>query len=1061
MPPRKSSVPRSQPSLPNVPPPKMGELKKTAIPARQPKPQTGRGSDLFIIDNSDKQWKGLRYLHDWCDISRAMDIATGYFEIGALLGLDGQWQKLEQIRILMGDEVSKRTLDAFEKALGGLKEKLDESLEREKEKNDFLVGVPAIVEALQAGKILCKVYRERKFHAKAYITYPRMDVIGATALVGSSNFTYPGLTDNVELNVRIRNDVEELQAWYEKYWDEAEEVTPEILKVIQRHMQEFSPFEVYMKSLFEFFQGHEMTAGEWERTQSVIYPVLDHYQKEGYHALVKMAEQYNGALLCDSVGLGKTFIGLMLIERFLSVERKRVVLLAPKAAHEPVWKAKIRKYLPSAIGEWSTLRIYNHTDLLRGNDYPQKMESIKQEADIIIIDEAHHFRNQATASYRKLFDMLDGKKVFLLTATPINNSTLDLQHQIELFSRRQPDYFRSLGIHTLVGHFRELEKALQKLVGDASAELTTAEAERVLERDELFRALVVQRSRAYARRSQQQHGGTQVVFPERKPPKVAKYSLAKTYGGLLQELERAFDKKKPLLSLAIYNPLNYPATQQMNMDSKTGRDLDFEKGRQDQVVGLIRTQLLKRFESSAWAFQATCEGLLQKLLAWVEVHSESPAEKRRLERWKAQHEELLTHINRHRNGDEGEELEDDTSLPVELIESVAKLSRKEFCVGDILDETFLDLDQLVVFLNCLKDYSAAQDDKLQTLIKMLQSDELLSKHKVLIFSEYRDTARYLFRELKKAGIARLVQVDSGNNDRGEAITVFAPYYNDSSSAKLAADGLDETRVLISTDVLSEGLNLQDASLMINYDLHWNPVRLMQRIGRVDRRLDPAVEAQLTADHPEVKELRGVVHFWNFLPPNELDQLLNLYNRVAHKTLRISKIFGIEGKQLLTPEDDFQALKEFNQAYEGQTSPAEEMRLAYRDLLNAHPGLEEKLASMPMRIFSGRTHPTPGTRTVFFCYRLPGPDASGQWTMETGSTQWYLYDLANASVLEDAEAINRVIRCTPDTPRHCTMPKESLVEIRKKVELHIKDTYLKSRQAPVGQNPVLKAWIELN
>lgn len=337
---QKKRVSNLQPSLPNVPPPQMGEIKKSPPKAEKQRPAQERGSDLFIVDNSDDQWKAVRYLHDWCEIATAMDIATGYFEIGALLALDGQWQKLDQIRILMGDEVSKRTYDAFELALAGLKATLDISIEKEKEKNDFLTGVPAIVEALQSGKITCRVYRERKFHAKAYITYPRLDVVGATALVGSSNFTYPGLTENIELNVRIRHDVEELQAWYDKYWEEAEDVTPEILKVIQRHTREFSPFEVYMKSLYEYFQGHEMTASEWERSQSVMYKILDHYQKEGYYDLLDKATTFNGALLCDSVGLGKTFIGLMLIERLL-YDRKRVALIVPKAARGPVWEAKL------------------------------------------------------------------------------------------------------------------------------------------------------------------------------------------------------------------------------------------------------------------------------------------------------------------------------------------------------------------------------------------------------------------------------------------------------------------------------------------------------------------------------------------------------------------------------------------------------------------------------------------------------------------------------------------------------------------------------------------------
>lgn len=152
------------------------------------------GSELFIVDNSDNEWKVAKYLHDWCQISSAIDIATAYFEIGSLLALDNEWQKVDQIRILIGDEVSKRTKAAFAQGLDQIRQRLDASLETEKQKNDFLQGVPAIVEAIRSGKIQCRVYRKEKFHAKAYITHARLEVVGSSGLIGSSNFTYPGLT---------------------------------------------------------------------------------------------------------------------------------------------------------------------------------------------------------------------------------------------------------------------------------------------------------------------------------------------------------------------------------------------------------------------------------------------------------------------------------------------------------------------------------------------------------------------------------------------------------------------------------------------------------------------------------------------------------------------------------------------------------------------------------------------------------------------------------------------------------------------------------------------------
>ncbi|MFC2023425.1 helicase-related protein [Chloroflexota bacterium] len=1031
---------------------------------------TKSGGELFIVDNADKRWKVHRYLHDWCDIARGFDIATAYFEIGSLLALDGQWQKLDQIRILMGNEVSKRTKKAFVEGLERITHRLDESIEKAKEADDFLSGVPAIVDAIRSGQIQARVYRKEKFHAKAYITHAKLDVVGAAALVGSSNFTYPGLHDNVELNIQVRREVEELQEWYERYWDEAEDVTPEILRIIERHIREYTPFEVYARAMAAYFQSHELSASEWEKTESRMYGVLDQYQKDGYHQLMEIARRYNGALLCDGVGLGKTFIGLMIIERLL-FERKRVALLVPKAAREDVWEVNLRRYMPKAGGRFSNLAIYNHTDLLRGGRYPEWMQEIAEEADAIVIDEAHNFRNIGSQRSRKLYEMTEGKQLFLLTATPINNSLYDLMHLIELYSRREPAYFRAapLGIHTLRGHFRRMEDAVEAILGGGDqVELDAHAAQEILSRDDLFRALVVQRSRSYVKRSLTQEGGRRVAFPKREPPCVAEYSLAETYGGLLESLERAFLKETPLLSLAIYNPLSY---ERVPEDDEKNVEKAFELGRQRQVIGLIRTLLLKRFESSAKAFEASCEDLLLKLLYFVRLHNPKTAQ-----RWEDQHAELMVHVGEHRRqrgwkgGDEGEEEQDEDIVPEEFKKKIDELDAQLYDVTAMVMDTILDLDQLAEFLGELEDFEPAGDDKLQKLIELLQTDATLRNHKVLIFTEYMATARYLDRELRSAGIGPLDEVDSGSGrNRSAIIRAFSPYYNFSTSAKLAEAGTPEIRVLVSTDVLSEGLNLQDATCIINYDLHWNPVRLMQRIGRVDRRLDPEIEAQMIADHPELAGVRGTVWLWNFLPPAELNRILSLYERVAHKTLRISKTFGIEGRQLLRPEDDYDALKEFNQAYEGTTTSTEEMHLAYQQMLREHPGLAERLADMPLRVFSGKAHPSeppPGAlsteaRAVFFCYRLPAKDAvTSEWDTEAGFTRWYLYDLASEEIDDDAVSIHRLIKCDPDTPRMTATPKTSLSQIRAKVDAHVKNTYLKKVQAPIFVESTLLAWMEL-
>ncbi len=1047
------------------------------------------GSELFIVDNSDVDWKVVRYLHDWCQISKAIDCATGNFEIGALLALDNEWQKVDQFRILMGSEVTPRTKSAFLLAFEQAKHHLDNSIEAEKEHNDFLHGVPAVVEGLKSGRIACRVYRKEKFHAKAYITHARMEVVGSAALVGSSNFSYPGLTENIELNVQITGrPVAVLQEWYEEHWAKAEDVTPDILKVIERQIWEYPPFLVYAKALQEFFRRHEMTDYEWltagaQNGGSRIYPILDAYQQEGFHELVTIADQYRGAFLCDGVGLGKTFIGLMLIESLIKRHRKRVALFVPKAARKPVWEDKLRKYLPELFGEYSNLAVYNHTDLLRGGDYPERLKRIQQLADVIIVDEAHHFRNPGLkgedpttplSHYWSLFNICEDKSLYLLTATPVNNRLLDLQHMIELFSRRDAGYFKPapLGIHSLPGHFRKMEKELERQIDSTTqdgeeVETNQVEASEVLAGDTLFRALVVQRSRAYVKKSQEQHASTaEAIFPQREPPKVVEFNLKKTYGRVLEMVEQAFNKEKPLFSLAIYYPLAYYKGPDTTIDP-------LKHGRQKEVVSLIRIQFLKRFESSARAFELSCAALMEKLLAWMAKHCETDHEKHRLERWKDKYANLIGYCRDRQlelfGGDSGDEKDEDI-VTAEMLEAVEKLERDEYKVEEMIDETIEDLHTIAAFLQELQKLKAQNDDKLKALIKLLKGDPVLKKHKVLIFSEYMATARYLKQQLAKAEFTDLDEVDSAvDRDRGEIINQFAPYYNGTSTEGLKKEGLAETRILISTDVLSEGLNLQDATRLINYDLHWNPVRLMQRIGRVDRRMDPAVEEAIATDHPDRAAIRGNVIYWNFLPPEELDDLLKLYAKVAHKTLRISRTFGIEGRKLLRPEDDFQALKDFTHAYEGTTSPLEEMHLEYQRLLKEQPDLLERLTTLPGRVFSGKAHPVTGTRSVFFCYSLPTPPAvSSQspadpetWVSGSGITAWYLYDLATGTITDDPSSIVKQIRCTPDTARKHDVPEETLSEIRTKVEKHIKNGYLRQVQAPMGVRATLRAWMELS
>lgn len=1025
---------------------------------------------LYIVDNNLDDQSVKKYLTEWCSVSKQMDIATGYLEIGGLLTLDTHWQKLDKIRIILGNEVTKRTKDVIDAAVAAILNKLKNSVDQEQEHNEFLIGVPAILDALKSGKIECRVYDKSKFHAKAYITYFRdeyrnqfiqaMNVPTGYALVGSSNFTKAGLTQNIELNVQVKDDVEQLQDWFEAHWEDGIDITDAILQVIENHCKEFSPYDVYLRSMYEYFKSREETVSEWENHDSVIYKGLSQYQRDGYNSMVDIASKYSGAFLCDGVGLGKTYVGMMLIERFVKKERKNVVLIVPASARISVWETTIKKYIPEILEGFYPFKIINHTDLLLEKNQ-NLMNQIAEQAEVVVIDEAHHFRNRSSNRYRKLFDMMacgSQKQMFMLTATPINNSFLDLQHLIELFTHRQDDYFAAapLGIHSLKGHFKKMEAKLTVMTGSSVSDSIDI-SDDIFRGDSLVNQLVVQRSRAYVKKSLAAADGSNVLFSFRQPPTVANYSLRKSYGKLIDDFVDSFYRKDketgrnlPILALAVYSP--YESEYFIGDRSKID---EMVSGRQAQVVNLIRQLLLKRFESSIAAFQETCIRIYIRLKKFMTDYREE-GNPRTIDRFLRKQANIIEYVERYIENNiqtTVDDMEDD--LPDYVWNVEDNLDVSDFDIAAMLDDTILDMEILSEFIEDMMDIDPSNDDKIRELKRILTEDKRVKGKKVIIFSEYKATALYIYRELQKAGFTNMFEIDGQTKgDRHEMIQRFAPYYNDTCSA----DVQDEIQILIATDVLAEGLNLQDASCLINYELHWNPVRLMQRIGRVDRRRNADIEARLLADHPELAEDRENAYYWNFLPPAELEKLLSLYRTVSQKTLRISKTFGIEGKKLLTPDDDYEALKDFNTQYEGETSGDEEIALAYQQLLADNPGYETAVTELPKKMYSGKMAST--RKGFFFCYELPTKRADGTWSKGDGIYRWYLLDEESGKVTEETYEIWKAIQCEQTDPRCIATDEEHFTTLKKKIDSHIKKSYMRAVQAPLGVKPRLVTWMQL-
>jgi phosphatidylserine/phosphatidylglycerophosphate/cardiolipin synthase-like enzyme len=240
-----------------------------------------------ILDNRDSNTV-LESLKRLLPESKTLDVATGNFEIGSLLALDTFWNDLEKIRLVMGDETTKRTKKELVESLRNASE---ESIEREKERDDSLRGLEAIRNAIQTGVIQTKVYTRAKFHSKAMLMKMKPPHLSNYGIIGSSNFTEPGLCRNVELNLLTteQHQLNALWDWYEQHWNEAEEVKEELLKVIEPHLTLYSPFDVYAKALYEYFLGKELPATTWEEQQSKLYPMLDELQRRGWSRGQKMS----------------------------------------------------------------------------------------------------------------------------------------------------------------------------------------------------------------------------------------------------------------------------------------------------------------------------------------------------------------------------------------------------------------------------------------------------------------------------------------------------------------------------------------------------------------------------------------------------------------------------------------------------------------------------------------------------------------------------------------------------------------------------------------------------
>jgi hypothetical protein len=628
------------------------------------------------------------------------------------------------------------------------------------------------------------------------------------------------------------------------------------------------------------------------------------------------------------------------------------------------------------------------------------------DADIILIDESHNFRNRGTQRYENLERLIsmnagrgrDGqrKKLMLLTATPINNDLFDLYSQITLFTRGDRGYFSAIGIGDLYRYF--LRARRESSDGRSAAALFN-----------LLEEIVVRRTRPFIRSAYPEATirGERVRFPERRL-KTERYDLEDTYNGIYEEIVAGVEG----LHLAPYALESYKRDE-------AARD-EFEEGRGEALVGIFKSRYLKRLESSIHAFRISIRRALEfqetfeSYLLDGKVLGSSSFRKAMQFLEREDVEDDATPGSRASEMDEAEDVR-------EVVESLGTMNPAEYDLRHLHDNVQHDTQVLRRIWDLVKGIGPEQDLKLARLKELLAGP--LRGKKVLLFSYYKDTVRYLWRELgtergeafrQSIGDVTIRQMHSGVDARTRAnvIAHFAP----ESNRRPQIAGTDaEIDILLSTDVLSEGQNLQDCAHLVNYDLHWNPVRMVQRAGRIDR-----IGAKF-----------DTLYVHNMFPDEGLERLLGLVERLARRIDQIDQAGFLDASVLgeTVHPRNFNTLKRI-EGEDGAVVEEEEQfgelasnEFLLRQLLDLlRSGGKGDLEALPHGIHSGLIRP--GARGVFFYFDASRSEGEGRYHF------WKYYDLATGTITDNRCVIANLIACSPDTPR--VVADVPIFEIQEKV-----------------------------
>jgi superfamily II DNA/RNA helicase len=868
-------------------------------------------SDLTFFTNEPERNLYDRFNKILKRDTQFFDVLVGYFRASGFYMLQDSLDNVEHIRILIGINTDKEIVEMYKASQEQIvslsdstfeskkkyKENLKTEFENSDDSEDVEDGVNKFVEMLKSNKLELRIYTKQPIHAKLYVMRNYNDCSDyGKVITGSSNFSANGLQNNLEFNVELKGhgDVEFAYKKFNELWEDGIEVNQECIDTIKNETwikNDITPYEMYLKFLYEYFKEEINDDKTFQFNSDYVIDGFKplQYQMDAVIQAKRMLAKHNGVFISDVVGLGKTYMCALLAKELVG----RKLFIVPPVLID-YWEKVLRDF--GVIG----FKVISNGSLKKVTENKEY-----KEFTYIFIDEAHKFRNDQTDNYRMLDEICTNKQVILITATPQNNYVYDIANQMFLFESKTNSTIP--GIRKLNQFFANLAADVKHSKGtDEYADEIKKASEKI--RNRVLREVMIRRTRTEIQKNYKKDLEKQgISFPIVEDPKRETYEFDVQTETVFEYTIESIKK----LHYTRYKPMTYVKETQLTTEQNsllTG---------QRNMGGFMKGILVKRLESSKYAFNQT------------------------LDRFIKSYEDFISMYN---NGDVwiSNKLKVDELLDREDIDALANAENngdaQHFKSEDFNKDFLNDLQEDLIILKSLREmWSTLKNDcKLEYFLKLLKNDKNL-KGKIIIFTESTETAEYISKNIQDNLHRRVILFNGSMSStiKDEIRNNFDPNVD----KELKADDYD---VLVTTDVLAEGMNLHRSNVIINYDLPWNPTKVMQRVGRINR----------------IGTKFDKLYIYNFFPTTNSEDLIHQEDNIVAKIEMFHNMLGEDSKYLTDEEDVttyelFQQMNHFDQ--EEETGLNNELKyLKYiRDVRDNNPEMFKKVKELPKKIKIGR------------------------------------------------------------------------------------------------------------